>query len=146
MLRIAMSATSKYLHPDLNLNKMYRIHCDRCDFSGKTILSTKIFRNTFKQFFDFKFRKRVKSECRLCKELDDQMRTQVYSLEMKQKIFEKKKRHTSIVKEIRNAFQGCFEKSLGWDSNLAVLTFSLQRSLELPSLKSTNEVYFRSAL
>lgn len=65
---------------------------------------------------------------------------------MKQKLLRRKKKHVTIVKEIQMKFLKTIESSCEMDSNVEVLTFSFQRSLEMPSLKSTDDAYFKRAL
>lgn len=121
--RYKMSATSsKYLHPDLNLRKIYSIYRDRCQFTGNAVLSESSFRNSiFKPFFDLKFRKRGKGECAKCKRLEKHLRPLIQSVKARHNLEQQKDRHISNAKEIQTNFLDSVESSRELHSKTVVL-------------------------
>lgn len=77
---------------------------------------------------------------------EEQMRPQILSVQKKNQILEKKQTHLNNVEQIRDHFVNTIENSLELNCHTEVYTFSMQRSLEMPSLKSVNDVYFRRPL
>lgn len=128
----------KYLHPSLTHSKVYEIYTNLCTFKQRTVLSKTIFNKVFKNRFSHLMPYKSISVCRICPRLKALEKRKVLSLEQNEKIQKERDEHDSRVKNVKNEFLQCVEDAK--TNQTEVLTFELQRPLEMPCL-STDECY-----
>lgn len=139
------ASSPKHVHPNLNLKDVYEIYRKQCRLSEKHEISMNTFRRVL-GMFNLKFRKRVVGSCQLCKAIENQMQPQVLSQERKQDLSKMKTNHLKNAEIARDKFLNTIERSLDIENFSEVYTFSMQRSLEVPSLNCTDDVYFKRQL
>lgn len=135
----AHTSEIKYFHPSLSLKKIYQLYENACAFKEREILSKYIFDNILKKRFEnLKPFKSSKSVCHACEEIKKKKKPKVLSEEMKENIQQIEDEHLTDVKNSKEEFLKCISDAE--ENNTAILTFQLQRPLELPCV-SMEESY-----
>lgn len=83
----------------------------------------------------------MRGRCKFCEEIEDKMRPQVLSVNWKNQLLQKKQQHLASAEKVRNQFIHTIERSLDLNSYTEVYTFSMQRSLDVPSFKRVNDAF-----
>lgn len=113
---------SKYLHPRLNMRKLYQLYNEECVFKKRVSLSETIFRRIFKQEYNLKFVKWLKPNCQLCNK-GELVRSS-----------EKKLEHMAVTKNVKEQLFDSVKIALDITEKTEVFTFEIQKPLELPFL------------
>lgn len=132
------SCRSKYLHPKLNVTKMYKIYHELCEFQQRNVLSKMMFRKIFKKEFNLQFLRITNEKCKKCSENQRKKKPLVLSditIQQNQQI---ENEHLSLVRCIRDDFVKCVEDAKETGKTTEVFTFGLNRATELPYLKTTD--------
>lgn len=124
---------------------MYREYKLVCKFEKKKILSEWMFRHIFNTQFNLSFHSLVVDSCKTCDALKSSSQSQTIKFEEKSALLLKKEDHLSIANSIHAKQKGDIRNCQESKAKTAVLTFDLQRALEMPSI-STNEAYYRRQL
>lgn len=129
---------TKYLHPNLTVNAVYRLYENMCEFKQKEKLSksgfTKIFKTNFSHLQPFKPQK---SQCAICKSNNEQKKIKVLSPAALENIQEQEDAHFMQLKQLKNELiDSICEPEFG----VEIFAFELQRPLPMPSLP-TDESY-----
>lgn len=125
-------SSTKYFHPSLKINTIYRVYENTCTFKQRKTLSkmvfTKILKTNFSHLQPFKS---LKSSCSICEGIQSQKKRKVLSPELLDRIQKREDDHLAALREIKNGLiRGVQESQLG----VEILTFELQRPLEIPML------------
>lgn len=127
----AHTSEIKYFHPSLSLRKIYQLYENACAFKERQVLSKYVLNEVLKKHFQnlkpFSCRKSV---CCACEEIQRKKKPKVLSNEMKENIQQVEDEHITDVKNLKEEFLKCILDAE--ENNAAVLTFQLQRPLEMP--------------
>lgn len=91
-------SSTKYLHPDLGIKKLYDKYKDSCFDQQRKAMSFGYFTKKFKTF-DIDFAKHRTQKCWKCHELHSETKKLIYSAEMKKKLNEKEQSHLDLAKK-----------------------------------------------
>lgn len=129
---------TKFFHPKLNIEAIYRLYKEKCVFQSRNILSKTIFRTTLKTNFGFMKPFIANATCQICNETKKQMKRIVLSDQMKENIKKIQDEHLFAARNIKKTFL----KSIDFapESEVEVISFELQHALEMPFI-SINESY-----
>lgn len=135
---------SMYLHPRLNIKKLYELYkVDRLKNDKEAELMSKtMFQSIFKSHFNLCYLKRMKS-CQTCKRIDAYESSQVISQNTKILLRRKKISHSKILKKIKKDFMDCVDYAKNNIERIEVFTFSIQRTLDMPSIDDEDSFQFR---
>lgn len=139
------STDRMYLNPNLNIIKLYREYAALCRFENRTVLSENVFRDVFNTKFNLAFKPKKTDTCRTCDRLNAQMESVKTDHTEMDRLSALKDNHLDIVKKIKKEMDDCIEKAKNIENRMEVFTFDLQRSLEVPSI-STSEAFYRRML
>lgn len=131
----------KYLNPNLNIIKMYREYCLICQAMKQRVLSEWLFRNVFNTQFNLKFARLKVDTCKTCDTLTTRLKC--FDASEHDKWQEEKKKHLELVQKYKSVFDKTIQDAKDSNENLGVLTFDLQRALELPRLTTSVAFYKR---
>lgn len=135
----------EYLSPNLNISKMYREYELICSFELRPILSKHIFRETFNKEFNLAFKRPRIDTCKVCDELNIKLSDYTLSYEQRLVQQQNKDKHDETVREIKSEFLDDIDVASLSNEKMQCLTFDLQKTLETPSL-STSEFYYKRKL
>lgn len=114
--------TFSYMHPNLNLRKMYRKYSAICDENQRAILSETYFRKIFNRFFKLKFStKSRKPSCRKCNEFNKLLKTHVISPAFREEVLNEQQKHFKIVESIKRELHHTVEDAMQITSKTEVL-------------------------
>lgn len=122
---------------------MYREYCLVCKFEKKRVLNDHIFRNVFNTQFNLSFHPLAIDWCKTCDEFEASSRSGKITPEVRETFLLNKQNHQILARSIYNEQKACVEKSCG--EKTVLLTFDLQRALEMPSVH-TNVAYHKRQL
>lgn len=129
----------KYFHPRLTLQKIFELYRNVCLFKQRVALSKNMFDRLLKKNFPhLKPYQSVKSKCDMCQHFNQQKKRKVLSPEQNEKNREDANEHISSVKSFKENFMQSIKDAE--ENNIEVLTFELQRPLEIPCV-SVEESY-----
>lgn len=138
----AANSSKKYLSPNLNIIKMYREYELVTKFHKLKTLREWQFRHIFNTEFNLSFHALQTDTCKNCDQLKHALKAET-CLVKQNELLEKKTYHLACDSFIRTNFKRLVEVQS--DNKTVVLTFDLQRVLELPSIK-TNQAYYKRQL
>lgn len=133
----------KYLHPNLNLIKLYGEYKNSCEFKKQNVVSHYVFREIFNNSFNLSFKRTHTDTCKTCDHLKCSLKASVQQNEI-EKVKDAQKLHLLSVEKVCSEIKLDVESSIQ-SGNTAVLTFDLQKTLETPSL-TTSVAYYRRQL
>lgn len=140
----ASSSIKKYLNPNLNISKMYRLYVAYCKFKKrKNFLSMWVFRKVFNTKFNLAFKPKKSDTCATCDKLDAQLLAVGKNYEEQQKLTDAKQNHIDLWHKIKQEFEDCVKNAGIAQSKTEVFTFDLQRALEVPSITTSQAFYSR---
>lgn len=134
------SNSTEYLSSSLNIIKMYRLVCRA---KKRNILSGWMFRHIFNTQFNLRFGRPKVDTCKTC----DQIEIKKKSFDPKdhEKFEKEKQEHDALVQKYKSLFYEILTNAKEGRDNVEVLTFDLQRALEMPRL-STSVLYYKRQL
>lgn len=127
----------KYLHPDLNIRKMYDLYVEKCTQENKQPVKEKYYYHVFSSKFNLHFKVPSKDTCRLCDELH--MKLETVNDEEKKKLKLQKELHLARAEKARQVLK---DDSECVSEDTYVCTFDLQKALPFPKL-STSVAYYK---
>lgn len=139
------TTNTKYLSPFLNIRRMYREYKLVCDFEKRKLLTEWKFREIFNTKFNLSFHPLVIDSCKKCDIFKAAMDSPALSFDERERLLVKKNDHLATVRLVKKEFEESIKLARMSDAATEVLTFDLQRALELPSIK-TNEAYYKRQL
>lgn len=125
----------------MNIRKMYREYCLVCKFKKRKVLSEWFFRHIFNTQFNLTFHPLVVDSCKTCDSLHFALKSN-YS-EKTDVLIEKKRNHLATAEIVHNELKECIRFCRDFDKKTVVLTFDLQRALEMPSIETSIAYYKR---
>lgn len=128
-------ANEKFVHPRLNLRKIYLLYSKHCAFQNRKLISDTIFRRVF-HGFDMRIKQRSQSKCPNCEESKKDLEKQ-HNLNPNG--------HIEIVRSIKNELIGLVEKAQMPAEKTEIFTFKLQNAIDLPHI-SDDDIYFKQQL
>lgn len=137
-------SSKKYLHPSLNLRKLYGMYRTECTNNVRTILSETYFRKVFKKFFSLAFLKYSKSACSLCCNSKKLLKSQVIDVHFREQLQKKMDEHVAILEKTKSDLLSTVQNATDILQHTEVFTFALQRALDLPSMSSNEALCKRS--
>lgn len=135
----------KFLHPNLNIKRLYREYCIVCEFKKRKTLSEWKFRDIFNTEFNLGFHPKKSDSCRTCDKLEALLQSESSNTIKKEQLSKEKQQHLNLVQKSKEIFSKTVENSQNDSSKVEVLVFDLQRALEIPSI-STSEAFYRRQL
>lgn len=139
------SSDKYYLSPNLNIMKMYREYKLVCEFRQTPVLSEHIFREVFNKEFNLSFKRPRIDTCKLCDEFNAKLTLNRLSCEQRQIETQNKSAHDEEVEKTKSQFLKDVEDAAKSEGTIQCLTFDLQKTLETPSL-ATSEFYYKRKL
>lgn len=109
----SLSRSKKYLHPNLNLRKMYKMYQDECGFKGQKQMSISMFRKIFNTSFDLAFMRLTKRNCHVCRDLEKKKVPLVSNIEAINEPKELLKQHKYIAMKIKTDLIQAFDTARG---------------------------------
>lgn len=137
------NSSVRYLNPSLNIIKLYREYKLICGFRRRKILSPWKFRHIFNTQFNLKFHRLRADTCKTC----DRMTSQLKSNDGKNydKLTQQKADHIALFELNQSEFNQTIKDAMEPGAHTEVLTFDLQRALEIPCI-STSVAYYKRQL
>lgn len=135
----------KFLDPNLNIKRLYREYSIVCDFEKRKKLSEWKFRHIFNTKFNLGFHPKKVDTCRTCDKLDALIQSEKTITKKREYLLKQKENHLRLVKCTKEQFNKTVRNSKNDENRMDVLTFDLQRPLELLSI-STSEAFYRRQL
>lgn len=135
----------KFLHPNLNIKRMYKEYSIVCDFEKRKILSEWKFRHIFNTQFNLGFHPKKVDTCRTCDRLEALLQSETTNTKTKDHLLKQKQHHLQMVNRSNEIFHETVKDSQNDSSKVEVLVFDLQRALEIPSI-STSEAFYKRQL
>lgn len=135
-----LHATSKFLHPRLNLRHLYQYYRVQCSFQERKILSLTYFTKIFKQEFKLIFFKTKKPFCQMCKKTRLHLNRLVISDQAKAAVLESQEQHLHIMTQTIQRYRKTVETAQHILSKIEVLTFGLGMPFDLPYIKSSDDL------
>lgn len=134
---VRQSSSKKFLSPDLNIAKMYRLFCQKISEGNLNInVSQRQYHDIFVGEFNIAFHKPRKDQCNICtvfQNLDDNS---------KQKQYEAHQQHLNNKNFVRNLKEQDKEKSKQSNGKVKVVCYDFQKQLPCPHA-DTNIFYYR---
>lgn len=131
----------EYLNPSLNIIKMYREYCLICRASKKKVLTESMFRQIFNTKFNLRFTRPKVDTCKTCDKLTNRLKccdpTEHDQLQ------KDKENHHTMVRKYKLIFDETIKNAKHGNDHIEVLTFDLQRVLEMPRLTTSIAYYKR---
>lgn len=116
----------KYLHPRLNIRKMYQFYQENCVFRKRNILSEAVFRCVFKSKFEFSFVRRTKSNCDVCQMKKIHPRNSTPNSDVIEALRTKQNMLITAVMDIKNELIESVKHAREAEEKEEVLTFERQ--------------------
>lgn len=132
----------KFLHPNLNIKRLYREYCIISKFKKRKPVSEWKFRETFNTKFNLGFHPKRVDTCRTCDKYEASLKSETTNTKKREQLSEQKERHLQLVSQAKETFKETIRNAQDSSSNVEILVFDLQRALELPSL-ATSEAFYR---
>lgn len=139
----------KYLSPFWNIRRLYREYCIKFNFKyqnkrDKKPVSEWVFRNIFNTQFNLSFTRLKVDTCGKCDKIKAEIRTEKNLTRIKELECERQM-HWDLDKKISLEFDEDRKASQNSDNKMEMLTFDLQRALEMPVIR-TGEAYYKRQL
>lgn len=132
----ASKSNVKYLHPRLNLRKMFLLYSEDCAFKHRKVLSDTIFRKTVHDS-NLKLLRKSQQKCERCEDAKKQNNLDnTPDLALNE--------HVDIVKSVKNDLVSSVETGR-LSNDTEIFTFKLQHAIDLPHI-SSNDAYFKRQL
>lgn len=123
---------TKYLHPNLSVNAIYRLYGNACDFKHKQKLTKSVFVKCFNTNFPrLRAFKHEKSECSICQNVDEKKKIKVLSPDAIETIQKQKDDHLMALREFKSELIDSINEP---EVGVEIFAFELQRPLQLPLL------------
>lgn len=136
------NSTASYLPPTWNIIRMYREYSLICRASKRRVLSEWMFRTIFNTEFNLRFKHLKVDTCKTCDRIECRLKC---ANAREHLILEKEKEdHNAVEGKYRDIFIKSIDDAIG-DEHTELLTFDLQRALEMPRL-STSIAYYKRKL
>lgn len=139
------STNSRYLSPDLNIRLLYDGYCTECKKENRAVLSEWMFRHIFNTKFNLSFHKLKIDTCHTCDQIEAKLKIESISSQSQEELLQERENHLAVVEKVKNDFEKCVEFARNPDNKTVVLTFDLERVLEVPSI-TTSEAFYRRKL
>lgn len=133
----------KYLSPFWNIIRLYREYCIKCQFEKRKPVSEWKFREIFNTQFNLSFARLKVDTCRKCDELNALSQSLNPNSKERADIEEQKIAHLNLVQKIKEEFKETIEYASDRNNKTVVLTFDLQRALEVPVIQTSEAFYLR---
>ena len=127
-----------YLDPRLSVSTMYTMYKQECLESGTPYASEWVYREIFNTQFNLSFKTPQKDTCKTCDILKIQLEANVENEEETVSLQDQLNEHRQRAERIRNNLKESIKMS---NKQTKVITFDLQKTLQLPFLR-TNEAYY----
>lgn len=131
----------KYLHPDLNIRKMYDLYVEKCQSDGKQALKQKFYYHVFSTQFNLHFKVPAKDTCSRCDELQLKILAETTDPERRGQLELEKKLHLSKALQARQSLK---KDKAAASVECYVATFDLQKALPYPKLTTSIAYYKRN--
>lgn len=141
----ASKSNKKYLHPNLNITRLYKEYKIICQFEKRKSVSEWKFREIFNTKFNLGFHPVKVDTCRTCDRLEARIQSENINSEKREHATEIKRLHLRCVENTKKNFQNTIDNARNESENTEIFTFDLQRALEVPSI-STSEAFYRRQL
>lgn len=128
-------STSKFLHPDLNFNRLYAKYKESCSTHELKEKSLGYFKKIFKTF-NIDFAKHRTPTCWKCHEMNSNTKRLVFSPESRTESDERKQTHLEFARNVVDDFQKEVLNAQTEFENTEIFTFGLGRPFALPSVAS----------
>lgn len=132
----------KFLHPNLNIKRLYREYCIVSEFKKRKAVSEWKFREIFNTKFNLGFHPKRVDTCRTCDKYEAKLKSETTNTKTREELSKQKERHLQLVNRSKEAFNEAIKDAQVDSSKTEILVFDLQRALEIPSL-STSEAFYR---
>lgn len=129
----------KYLSPFLNIEKMYREYCLKCQFLRKKPVKIWNFRHIFNTEFNLSFARLKVDTCRTC----DKFEALSKSGTLQENVEQERKVHLDLVQLIFEEFAETVKLASDPENHTEIFTFDLQRALQLPCIETSEAFYKR---
>lgn len=139
----ASKSGKKFLNSNLNIKRLYREYSIVCKFEKRKTLSEWKFRHIFNTKFNLGFKPKKADTCRVCDKIEALIQSQSTHTKEKDRLLEQKQHHMRLVECTMNTFKETIANAKDDSSRVEVLTFDLQRALELPSITTGEAFYLR---
>lgn len=135
----------RYLSPFLNIKRIYREYCLKCNFKSIQPLKEWKFRHVFDTEFNLSFARLKVDTCRQCDMLQTLIQSEKQTTVQRNTFEQQKNEHLELVQKLKNEFRETVEIASKPENKTEVYTFDLQRALEMPVVQ-TSEVYYMRQL
>lgn len=139
----ATKSDKKYLHPNLNIRRMYKEYSIVCTFEKKKLLSEWLFRKVFNTKFNLGFHPKKVDTCHTCDKLAVQLQSENANSVKREQLQKQKENHLQTVKVTNQNFHDAVKFSRDEANDIEIFTIDLQRALELPSISTSDAFYLR---
>lgn len=133
----------KYLSPFLNIIRLYREYCIKCQFEKKKAVSEWKFREIFNTEFNLSFARLKVDTCRKCDEFNALLQSLKPNSKERADVEEQKLAHLNLVQKTKDEFKETINYASDPANKTVVLTFDLQRALEVPVIQTSEAFYLR---
>lgn len=130
---------TKFLHPRLNLERLFRLYREKCTFQERKPVSLTHFRKFFKHEFTLSFFKPKTSVCYKCKTNSLDMNRAIVSARRKAELLQSHEGHTSLITHTITQHRQIVQTAQCMSENIEVLTFGLGNSIDLPYIKASED-------
>lgn len=134
----------KYLNPNLDVRKMYKMYEEVCTTNEEKPVSEHIFRHIFNTEFNLSFKTRHTDTCSKCDSYNIILKDTSVSEADRAETKNQQDAHHRQLGRIKAEWEEDVRNAQS-DETMAILTFDLQKALETPSL-STNVAYYKRQL
>lgn len=138
------NSNAEYLPPTWNIMRMYREYRLICCANKRRTLSEWMFRNVFNTQFNLRFGRLKVDTCKTCDRIESKLKC-VNNVKEQHVLEKEKEEHMAIVTKYKNLFVNTIENAIKSNDRTVVLTFDLERALEVPRL-STGVAYYKRKL
>lgn len=132
-----------YLAPNLNIRRMYIEYKLVCELYKRTVVSEYVFRDIFNTKFNLHFKRPKTDTCKTCDQINASLKNDTLSFKAKKEKEEMKKEHLICVEKKNLQFKADVDEAKKSNGEIKCYTFDLQKTLETPSLSTSNAYYKR---
>lgn len=97
-------SSTKYLHPDLNVKRLYIQYKKNCSTDEQKLMSLSYFTKFFKRL-NLKFPKRRSQNCSICSNLESKLKRSVISQAKRVSLSNQRNEHVDLATKIVNDYQ-----------------------------------------
>lgn len=134
-------SSKKFLHPNLNLNKLFDEYKNSCEFKNEHPVSHYVFSEIFNNNFNLGFKRCHTDTCKTCDNLQCSLKASGVEEEIAE-IKRKQLEHIDSVEKLHKEFKQDVNNAERNGTSI-VLTFDLQKTLETPALTTSVAFYKR---